>query len=106
MYTEIVALLGSNNVGAIFALQDLLGAVLDQLVVTFYAGGDEDACLGLGSADVEGDIVKVGDDLVDGSRGGSVQGRPSVGLLLEDSGYGEAYSGAKRSLRIDSMSTF
>ena len=73
MNTEVVALLGSNNVGTVFTLQDLLGAVLDQFAVAFYAGGDEDACLGLGCADVEGDIVEVGDNLVDGGRGSAVE---------------------------------
>lgn len=71
--TEVVALLGSNDVWAVFTLQDLLGAVLDQFAVAFYAGGDEDACLGLGCADVEGDIVEVGDNLVNGGRGSAVE---------------------------------
>ena len=70
--TEVVALLGSDDVGAVFTLQDLLGAVLDQFAVAFYAGGNEDACLGLGCADVEGDIVEVGDNLVDGGWGSAV----------------------------------
>ena len=76
--TEVVALLGSDDVGTVFTLQDLLGAVLDQFAVAFYAGGDEDACLGLGCADVEGDIVEVGDNLVNGSRGSAVEGYWSV----------------------------
>lgn len=71
--TEVVALLGSDDVGTVFTLQDLLGAVLDQFAVAFYAGGNENACLGLGCADVEGDIVEVGDDLVNGSRGSAVE---------------------------------
>ena len=70
--TEVVALLGGDDVGAVFTLQDLLGAVLDQFAVAFYAGGNEDACLGLGCADVEGDIVEVGDNLVDGGWGSAV----------------------------------
>ena len=56
--TEVVALLRSDDVGTVFTLQDLLGAVLDQFAVAFYAGGNEDACLGLGCADMEGDIVE------------------------------------------------
>lgn len=78
LHAEVVALLGSDDVGAIFALQDLFGAVLDQLAVAFYAGGNEDAGLGLGCADVEGDIVEVGDDLVDSCRGGTLEGNWSV----------------------------
>lgn len=70
--TEVVALLRSDDVGTVFTLQDLLGAVLDQFAVAFYAGGNEDACLGLGCADVEGDIVEVGDNLVDGGWGSAV----------------------------------
>jgi hypothetical protein len=71
-------LLGGNNVGSVFALQDLLGTVLDELAVTFYAGGNEDACLGLGCADVEGNIVKVRDDLVDGGRSSAMEDYWSV----------------------------
>ena len=105
--TEVVALLGSNDVGTVFALQNRLGTVLHQVLEAFHAGGDEDACLGLGCADVEGDIVEVGDNLVNGGRGSAVEGHWSVVLvLLEGGGYSEAYSGAKRSLRRDSMRTF
>ena len=71
LHTEVVALLGSDDVRAVLALQDLVGAVLDQLAVAFYAGRDEDAGLGFGRADVEGDVVEVGDDLVDCGRGGA-----------------------------------
>lgn len=73
LHAEVVALLRCNNVGAVLALQDLFGAVLDQLAVAFYAGGDEDAGLGFGSADVEGDVVEVGDDLVDGGGSGTAR---------------------------------
>jgi hypothetical protein len=75
LHTEVVALLRGDDVGAVLALQDLVGAVLDQLFVAFYAGGDEDAGLGFGGADVEGDVVEVGDDLVDGGWGGAVERR-------------------------------
>lgn len=71
LHAEIVALLRSDDVRAVLALQDLVGAVLDQLAVAFYAGRDEDAGLGFGRADVEGDVVEVGDDLVDCGRGGA-----------------------------------
>jgi hypothetical protein len=75
LHAEVVALLRGDDVGAVLALQDLVGAVLDQLFVAFYAGGDEDAGLGFGGADVEGDVVEVGDDLVDGGWGGAVERR-------------------------------
>ena len=71
LHAEVVALFGSDDVGPVLALQDLVGAVLDQLAVAFYAGRDEDAGLGFGRADVEGDVVEVGDDLVDCGRGGA-----------------------------------
>ena len=71
LHAEVIALLGSDNVRAVLALQDLVGAVLDQLFVAFYAGGDEDAGLGFGGADVEGDVVEVGYDLIDGGWGGA-----------------------------------
>jgi hypothetical protein len=73
LHAEVVALLRGDDVGAVLALQDVVGAVLDQLFVAFYAGGDEDAGLGFGGADVEGDVVEVGDDLVDGGWGGAVE---------------------------------
>lgn len=104
-HTEIVALLGSNNVRAVFALQDLLGTVLNQFAITFDAGGDEDACLGIGCADVEGDIVEVRDDLIYCGRSSAVRDRRSVICIIQW-WHIEAYSGAKRSLRRDSMSTF
>ena len=71
LHAKIVALFGGDDVRAVLALQDLFGAVLDQLAVAFYAGRDEDLGLGFGSADVEGDVVEIGDDLVYGGRGGA-----------------------------------
>ena len=63
-YGKVVALLGRDNVGAVFTLEDVLGAILDQLLEAFDVDGDEDLCLGGRSRDVEGDAIKVGDDLV------------------------------------------
>jgi hypothetical protein len=80
LHAEVVALLRGDDVGAVLALQDLVGAVLDQLFVAFYAGGDEDAGLSFGGADVEGDVVEVGDDLVDGGWGGAGEGDWSVDM--------------------------
>lgn len=82
LHAEVVALLGRNNVGAVLALQNLLGAVLDQLAVAFYAGGDQDAGLGFGGADVEGDVVEVGDDLVDGGGRGAARECWLVGCCM------------------------
>ena len=83
LHAEVVALFRSNDVRAVLALQDLFGAVLDQLAVAFYAGRDEDAGLGFGGADVEGDVVEVGDDLVDCSRGGTAEEDWSVDVHWE-----------------------
>jgi hypothetical protein len=77
---EVVALLRGDDVRAVLALQDLVGAVLDQLAVAFYAGRDEDAGLCFGRADVEGDVVEVGDDLVDCGWGGAGEGDWSVDM--------------------------
>lgn len=63
---EIVALLWLDNVGAIFALQHGLSAVGYQLREALYGDGDEDLSLDVRCGDVEGDIVEVGDNLVDG----------------------------------------
>lgn len=53
----------------VFPLQDFLRAILDQLFIAFDGYGDEDFGFGFGGGDVEGYVVKVGDDLVDGYRG-------------------------------------
>lgn len=65
MYAEVVALLRLYNVWAIFALQDSFGAVLDEFRVALYSDRDEDLRLRVRSRDVEGDIVEVGDYLID-----------------------------------------
>lgn len=55
---------------------------------------------------MEGDVVEVRDDLVNGSRGGSEREIWSAGIQEAAWRFLEAYSGAKRSLRRDSMRTF
>jgi len=62
---EVVALLGLDNVGTIFALEDGLGAVCYKFGVALYSDGDEDLGLHVRCGDMKGDIVKVGNDLID-----------------------------------------
>jgi len=67
LHGEVVAVLGGlDDVGGIFALQDGGGAVFDEFRVAFYGEGDEEVGFGGWGGDVEGDVVEVGDDLVDG----------------------------------------
>jgi len=61
---EIIACLGGDYIRTVFPFQDFLGAILDKLFVAFDGYGDEDLGFGFGGRDVEGDIVEVGDDLV------------------------------------------
>jgi hypothetical protein len=42
---EVVARFRLNNIALIFTLEDLLGAILDELLVAFDVDGDEDLCL-------------------------------------------------------------
>ena len=63
---EVVALFWGDDVRAILALEDGLGAVFEEFGEAFDGDGDEDAGFGFGGGDVEGDVVEVGDDLVDG----------------------------------------
>jgi hypothetical protein len=42
---EIVARFGLDNVALVFTLEDLLGAILDELLVALDVDGDEDLCL-------------------------------------------------------------
>ena len=65
--------------------------------------GDEDFGLAFGRRDVEGDVVEVGGDLVDGGRSGTGEVSRCIGGI---EGIVEAYSGAKRSRSRLSMSTF
>ena len=76
---EIVAGFRSNNKIAIFAVEDLLSAIADEILEASDLERDEDLGLGFGSGDVEDDAVKVGDSLVD------VDGRSS-GMRGDDGG--------------------
>lgn len=42
-----------------------MSSVGDQLGEALYSDGDEDLCLDVWGGDVEGDIVEVGNDLID-----------------------------------------
>ena len=75
LHAEVIALLGrGDDVRVVFAGEHGFGAVLEEFGVAFYADGDEDLRFGGGGGDVEGDVVEVGDDLVDGCWGGTGRG--------------------------------
>ena len=61
---EVVAWFRGRYVVAIFALKDLLGAVLNQVGKASYLDGQLDLGLGFRRRDVECYAVKVGDGLV------------------------------------------
>jgi hypothetical protein len=42
---KVIARLGLDNVALVFTLEDLLSAILDELVVAFDVDGNEDLCL-------------------------------------------------------------
>lgn len=69
---EIITGLGRDNILSIFTVQDILGAVLDQILVASYLERDKYLRLGLWSGNVEDNTVKVGDGLIDrdGRRAG------------------------------------
>ena len=58
-------MLGRDDERTVFALKDRLCAVLDKLWPALDCDGEEDLGLRVRRGDVEGDIVEVGDDLVD-----------------------------------------
>lgn len=103
LHAEVVALLGLDDVGSVLALEDRVGAVLEEFFVAFYVDGDENFGFGFGGRDVEGDVVEVGGDLIDGGGGGTgfVSSCPTGRSPAL-----ETYSGAKRSRSRLSMSTF
>lgn len=65
LHGEIISRLWSHNIRPVFARQDFFGAVLQQFAVAFYSYGDENLGFGFWRRDVEGDVVEVGDDLID-----------------------------------------
>ncbi|EFW99897.1 hypothetical protein CMQ_215 [Grosmannia clavigera kw1407] len=65
---KLEAGLGLHNVRAVLALQHLLGAILDQVVIASQENGDLNFRLGLGRGDVEQHTVKVGHGLVNVCR--------------------------------------
>lgn len=79
---EVIAVLGSHDIGAVLALQDLLGAILNELLEAADLNRDEDLGLGFGGRNVEGDAIKVGDGLVNGCRRCSVRVGCQSGLPL------------------------
>ena len=93
---EVITSLGSDNEIAIFAVEDLLSAVANEILKASDLEGDEDLGLGFGSGDVEDDAVKVGDGLVD------IDGRSS-GMRGDGGGSVSASSGAadRRTARSD-----
>lgn len=62
---EIVALLWFYNVLAVLAGEHRFGTIADQVGEALHGDGYEDLSLGVGCGNVEGDAVKIGDDLVD-----------------------------------------
>lgn len=64
LHREIIPALRGNNVGPIFALEDALSSVLDELGEALYGYRDKDLGLGLWGGDVECHTVKVRDHLV------------------------------------------
>jgi hypothetical protein len=42
---EVVARLGLDNIALVFAFEDLLSAILNELLVALDVDGDEDLCL-------------------------------------------------------------
>ena len=66
-YGKVIAWFRVDNEWTIFALQHLLSAVLYELSEAFDGEGDEDLGLGIRGGEVEGDAVKVRDDLVNGN---------------------------------------
>lgn len=76
---EVVALLGRRDERAILPLQDLLRAILQELVEALDVDADEDLRFAGGGGDVEGDVVEVRDDLVDRGGCGAVAGSVCAG---------------------------
>ena len=70
---EVVSRLGLDNVRPVLALQDGLCTILDEFVEAFDAQRHDNLGLALGSRDVEGDAIKVGDDLVNVGWSSSVR---------------------------------
>lgn len=101
---EVVALFGSGDVGTVFAFEDFLGAVLDELVEAFQVDANEDLGFGGRRGDVEGDVVEVGDDLVNRRGCGTVVRLVCGEVVVRQCGI--TYSGANRSLNRLSISTF
>lgn len=85
---EVITGLGRDNEIAIFAVEDLLSAVANEILEASDLERDEDLGLGFGGRDVEDDAVKVGDSLVD------VDGGSSVGMRGDGGGSVSASSGA------------
>ena len=69
---EVISRLWLNNERPILALEDSLCTVLDEFLEAFDVQRHEDLGLGLGGRDVEGDAVKVGDDLINVGGSSSV----------------------------------
>jgi hypothetical protein len=65
---EVVPVLGRDNVGAVFTLKDLLGAILQKLIKALDLDGHKYFSLSFRSRDVKGNAVKVGHGLVDVDR--------------------------------------
>ena len=65
-YGKVVAWFRVDDEWTIFALQHILSAVFYELSKAFDGEGDEDLGLGVGGGEMEGDAIKVGDDLVNG----------------------------------------
>lgn len=68
---KVIAGLGRDNEIGIFAVEDLLSAIANEILEASNLERDEDLGLGFGGGDVEDDAVKVGDSLVDVDRGSS-----------------------------------
>jgi hypothetical protein len=56
---EVVSGFRRNDIGAIFSLQDLLGAILQELIVTFDLNGHQDLRFGFRSRNMERNTVEV-----------------------------------------------
>ena len=66
LHAEVVAALWLYDVWAVFPFEHVLCTVFDEFGVAFYCEGDEYLGFGGWGRDVEGYVVEVGHNLVDG----------------------------------------